>query len=241
MSSCSDDKVDRQGQDLLINQGMYYLYNSETDKAIAYLNALITNYPFIPESKDASLILMWLYFQNNQNEGALALIEKYRKEHPYDKSLQWVDYLESMIDFTNISSYRRSGGTLEKSLQSLQMIIDKYPATRYGIEATFKISSVRYMLGAKHMEIARFYLNHHNKLAAILRFQEVVKYFNNTVVVIEALNRLVYLYISIKDYDEAYKYLRTSVYNYPNNEWTYKSIYLYKTYVPKELQKKLNL
>ena len=69
------------------------------------------------------------------------------------------------------------------------------------------------------MAVGRFYLKQNQQLAAIGRFKNVVRDYDTTSQVEEALHRTVEAYVSLGIIDEAKKVGSVLGYNHPNSDW----------------------
>ena len=74
------------------------------------------------------------------------------------------------------------------------------------------------------MYIARHYIHKKKWIPAINRLKFIVKKYDNTIFVEEALHRLVEIYYKIGLEDESRKYAVLLGYNYPESKW-YKNTY----------------
>ena len=95
-------------------------------------------------------------------------------------------------------------------------------------------------MAAKEMYIGRYYMKIEKWIAAINRFQFVVKHYDTTVYIEEALHRLVEIYYTIGLVEEAQKIASVLGYNYGSGEW-YKNSYkvFNKSYnIEKNIKKK---
>jgi outer membrane protein assembly factor BamD len=79
-------------------------------------------------------------------------------------------------------------------------------------------------LAAQEMEVGRYYLDQHNYVAAINRFKTVVKDYQTTAHVEEALARLVEAYMALGVVNEAQSAAAILGHNYPDSRW-YKDSY----------------
>ena len=84
------------------------------------------------------------------------------------------------------------------------------------------------------MYLARYYVDREKWIPAINRFKTVIKNYETTIFVEEALHRLVELHYKLGLVDEAKKYASLLGYNYQSSEW-YEESYkiLNKNYVKK--------
>ena len=95
------------------------------------------------------------------------------------------------------------------------------------------------MLASKEMYIARYYVDREKWIPAINRFKTVVRDYETTIYVEEAMHRLVELHYKLGMIDESKKYAVLLGYNYQSSKW-YEETYriLNKDY--KKISKKDN-
>ena len=86
-------------------------------------------------------------------------------------------------------------------------------------ETELIVDLARDHLAGKEMEIGRYYLDRGHYGAAINRFRHVVKFYETTSHVPEALHRLTEAYLSLGINDEAKNTASVLGYNYPGSEW----------------------
>ena len=105
-----------------------------------------------------------------------------------------------------------------------EIIISNYSTTEFATDAKFKIDLINEILAAKEMYIGRYYLNKTKWIPALNRFKTVIKDYNTTIYVEEALHRLVEIYYYLGLVEESKKYANTLGYNYQSSDW-YKNTY----------------
>jgi outer membrane protein assembly factor BamD len=94
------------------------------------------------------------------------------------------------------------------------------------------------ILAAKEMYIGRYYMKTEKWIAAINRFQNVVKNYDETPYIEEALHRLVEIYYKIGLVDNAKTIASVLGYNYGSGEWYKKSYVVFnKNYKKKSIKK----
>ena len=117
-----------------------------------------------------------------------------------------------------------------------------YPETDYATDARFKIDLIIDQLAAKEMSIARYYMKTKKWIPAINRLKTVVKKYDRTVFIEEALHRLVEVYYTIGLTEEAKKAAQILGYNYGSSQWYERSYKVFnKKYKPKKAKKKKEL
>ena len=128
------------------------------------------------------------------------------------------------------------------SKKELEFIIEKYPDTDYAFDARFKIDLIDDILAAKEVYIGRHYIKKKKWIPALNRFKIVLKDYETTVHVEEAIHRLVEIYYNLGMEEESLKYASLLGYNYNSGEW-YKETYKifnkkYETTIPENKKEK---
>jgi len=98
-------------------------------------------------------------------------------------------------------------------------VVRRYPDSDYARDARLKLELTHDHLAGKEMDIGRYYLRDNQHLAAIGRFKNVVKDYETTSQVEEALHRIVESYVALGIIEEAKLVGSVLGYNYPSSEW----------------------
>ena len=98
-------------------------------------------------------------------------------------------------------------------------IIKKYPNTEFALDSEFKLELIEELLASKEMYLARYYIDREKWIPAINRFKTVIKDYETTIFVEEALHRLVELHYKVGLVDESKKYAALLGYNYQSSKW----------------------
>ena len=96
--------------------------------------------------------------------------------------------------------------------------------TDFTIDAKFKLGLIEDVIASKEMYLGRHYIKKGKWIAAINRFQTVIKEYDQTVFVEEALHRLVEINYKLGLLEESEKYANILGYNYLSSDW-YKRSY----------------
>ena len=192
-------------------------------------------------AKSAIMSVFCLYGINFYGE-ALDNLNRYFKLYPADKNLMYAHYLEAIIYFEQITDEKRDLKPLIKSLEKINFFLKKYPNSDYALDLKFKKDLIRNQLAAKEMYVAKHYINTQKWIPAISRLKIIIKDYEKTIFVEEALFRLVEIHYYLGLEKEAQKYAKILGYNYNSSEW-YKSAYKifnkkYKFQIVKKEEKK---
>ena len=181
----------------------------------------------------ASLMSAYALYSHNYYDDTIFNLERHIKNYPKDKNLVYAHYLIAICYFEQLHDEKKDLKPLVKAREKFEYILKKYPNTDYAIDAKWKMGLIVDQMAAKEMYIGRYYMKMEKWIAAINRFKFVVKYYDTTVYIEEALHRLVEIYYKIGLVEDAQKIAATLGYNYGSGEW-YKNSYrifnkLYKT------------
>tara|TARA_B100000902_G_C27290049_1_gene906600 strand:+ start:875 stop:1705 length:831 start_codon:yes stop_codon:yes gene_type:complete len=174
-------------------------------------------------ARSAIMSVFCLYGINFYDE-ALENLSRFFKQYPADKNIIYAHYLEAIIYFEQISDEKRDLKPLIKSLEKINFFISKYPDTDYSIDLKFKKGLIRNQLAAKEMYVAKHYIETQKWIPAISRLKIILKDYEKTIFVEEALLRLVEIHYYLGLEEEAKKYTKILGYNYNSSEW-YRSAY----------------
>ena len=105
------------------------------------------------------------------------------------------------------------------SKKYFELIINNYPNTDYASDSKFKLEYILEIMASKEMYLARYYVQREKWIPAINRYKTVIRDYDTTIYVEEALHRLVELHYKIGIINEAEKYAKLLGYNYQSSEW----------------------
>jgi len=172
----------------------------------------------------ASLMSAYALYSQNYYEDAVFNLERHISNYPKDKNLVYAHYLIAICYFEQLYDEKKDLKPLVKAREKFEYILHFYPDTDYAIDAKWKMGLIVDQMAAKEMYIGRYYMKMEKWIGAINRFQFVVKHYDTTIYIEEALHRLVEIYYNIGLVEESQKVASVLGYNYGSGEW-YKNSY----------------
>ena len=173
-------------------------------------------------AKSAIMSSFSLYGINFYSE-SLENLERFIKKYPSDKFIIYAHYLIAIIYFEQISDEKKDLDPLIKTNEKIDFFLETYPNTEYAIDLKFKKELIQNQLAAKELFVARFYISTKKWVPAINRLKIIVKDYDQTIFIEEALHRLVEINYFLGLETEAEKYANILGYNYNSSEWFEKS------------------
>jgi outer membrane protein assembly factor BamD len=144
-------------------------------------------------------------------ELAAQQFEEVERQHPYSV---WASKAQLMSAY----SYYLAN-EYDDAISALDRFVALHPGSQYARDARLKIDLANDHLAGKEMTIGRYYLSKKNYLAALNRFQTVVRDYQTTTHVPEALHRLVEINLVLGLQKEAQATGAVLGYNFPGSDW----------------------
>ena len=223
-SNCSTNKTQVTEEqkipaEQIYEEAMDLLTNGKYGSAVLVFNKLERLHPYSIWSTRAQLMSVFSHYKAGKYDDAVLAGERYIQLHPASQEVPYAYYLIAMSYYQRISDFKRDQAATELALDSLNQVISRFPSTDYAADARLKVDLVYANLAGSEMEIGRYYQTKKQFLAAINRFSGVVKNYQTTSYVPEALFRLVESYLSLGLLQEAEKTAAVLGYNYPDSSW----------------------
>ena len=189
------------------------------DDAILFFDEVERQHPFSRWARRAMLMSAFAHYQSGDYDESIASAQRFISLHPGNKSTPYAYYLIAISHYERIFDVGRDQGTTVLAEAALQQVVRRYPDSDYARDARLKLELTHDHLAGKEMSIGRWYLREDQQLAAIGRFKTVVKKYETTSHVEEAMHRLVESYVSLGLIGEAKQVGSVLGYNYPSSEW----------------------
>ena len=188
------------------------------------------------------LMASYSYYMQSYYSLAIENIKRYFKTYPNDKNKAYAHYLLAIVYYETIEGEKKDLAPLLLAKKEFNFVIKNFPNTDYAYDAKFKIDLINDVLAAKEVYIGRHYIKKKKWIPALNRFKNVLKEYETTIHVEEAIHRLVEIYYKLGMEEESLKYASLLGYNYNSGEW-YKETYKifnrkYKISVPENKKKK---
>lgn len=192
--------------------------------AAARFDEVERQHPYSEWARRAMLMAAYANYESNNYEEAISDAQRFISLHPGNRNAPYAYYLIAISHFEQIMDVGRDQAATQQALLALEQVVRRYPDSRYATDARLKIDMTRDHLAGKEMSVGRWYLRRGYHLAAINRFQNVLREYGNTSHVPESLHRLVEAYVSLGIDEEARQVASVLGYNFPGSEW-YESSY----------------
>lgn len=205
--------------EILYATGSEALEKRRYDEAVVFFEEVERQHPYSAWARRAMLMTAYAQYLTNDYEASLESVDRFLAIHPGNKDAAYAYYLRSMNYYERIRDVGRDQDITRKAMNALQDVVRRYPDTEYARDARLKLDLTRDHLAGKEMDVGRWYLKRDQHVAAINRFNKVVKEYQTTSHVPEALYRMVEAYLELGVGFEAQRQAAILGFNYPDTEW----------------------
>ena len=223
------------------NDGLKELDRGDAIYAAKKFNEAELIYPQSIWAPRAALMAAYSYFSQFYYSDAVLELEKFLDKYKNHPRRDYAYYLLALSHYDQIIDETKDLNEILKAKKYFEIIIQKYPNTEFALDSEYKLELTQELLASKEMYLARYYVEREKWIPAINRFKTVVKDYETTIFIEEALHRLVELHYKVGLIDESKKYAALLGYNYQSSQW-YEETYriLNKDYVKFSKRKNKN-
>ena len=178
------------------------------------------------------------YFSQGYYNYAISDLERFLIKYKNHPQTDYAYYLLALCHYDQIVDEKKDLDQILKSKEYFEYIVKNFPDTEYANDSKFKLDLIIEIMAAKEMYLATYYVQREKWIPAINRFKKVVKDYETTIYVEEALHRLVELHYKLGLVNESQRYASLLGYNYQSGEW-YEASYkiLNKNYEKRKIEK----
>jgi len=182
-----ENVIEDQGPELLYSKGYSSMESSNYPGAIEYFNALQARYPFSPETRQAQLDLIYLYYRSMQPELAIDAAEQFERENPTHERIDYCLYMRGLTYFDQAPniiekllrvdlSLRPPKDTM-RSFSTFQELIRRFPDSEYVPDARQRMIYLRNRLAEYENHVADYYIRRKAYVAAINRAKYALEHY----------------------------------------------------------------
>ncbi len=177
------------------------------------------DHPYSPLARRAIVMSAYARYKAGDYADAISAAERYVTLHPGTKESALAHHIIANSYYDQVKDPKRDQTRTKKALAALNILVTRYPDSRYAEQARNRIRIMKDLLAAKEMTVGRYYLKQQNYLASINRFRTVVVEYQTTAHVEEALLRLTEAYMALGITNEAQTAAAVLGHNFPDSKW----------------------
>ncbi len=223
LGACSkgedEDELDARPAEELYTDARDAFAEQKYERAVELFEEVERQHPYSEWAPRAEVMTAYAQYKTRKYDDAVLTLERFIKLHPGNESVAYAYYLTALSYYEQISDVGRDQGMTRKARESLREVVRRYPNTEFARDARLKLDLTEDHLAGKEMMVGRYYLERDEYLSAANRFNRVVKDYQTTSHVPEALHRLVETYLKLGVEAEARRYAAVLGHNFPGSKW----------------------
>lgn len=205
----------------------------EYSKAIVAFDEVDKEFPSSRWAKKSQIMLAFTHYIKREYDEAEIGLDRFLELYPADQTYTpYAYYLKAMCSYAQIRDPSRGQQKTKDAAESLKHVVDLYKGSeignKYAEDAERKLQLTIDYIAGQEMIIGRFYQKNYNYGAALSRYENVIRDYQSSLVVPEALYRVAEVLYTLGHDSEAKKSIAVLGYNYPENDWYKKAETLYK-------------
>ncbi|MDE2346076.1 MAG: outer membrane protein assembly factor BamD, partial [Gammaproteobacteria bacterium] len=158
--------------------------------AIGRLQTLEARFPFDIYGTQAQLDLIYANYMNGDDDTAEDSADRFIREHPRHSDVDYAYYMKGVAyfdktpgPFTRLfghDTFQRDPSNAQKSFQAFQLLLLKFPDTKYAADARQRMIFLRDRLANYEWAVADYYMRRGAWISAIQRADIIINHYQLT-------------------------------------------------------------
>ncbi|MDA8561968.1 outer membrane protein assembly factor BamD [Gammaproteobacteria bacterium] len=225
----SSDAYKGETYEEIFQKGEKAMKNHSYKEAIKRFEALDIQYPFNRKTQIAQLHIIYAYHMSDEYALAESAADRFIHAHPGNPHVDYAYYMRGLSNyFQNLGVFERIFAVdlatrdlsqIKKSYEDFETLVKKFPNSKYAPAAYQYMIYLKNVLAKHELRVAKYYYDRSAYIAAANRATNVVRGFQGTPCVPDALVIMYKSYKKLhlkKNKNEVMSLLQ---YNYPNSKY----------------------
>lgn len=213
----------------IFQRGEQALRNRNFSEAVKRFEALDVQYPFGHNTELAELHVIYAYYMTSDYASAEAAADRFIHSHPTSPHVDYAYFMRGLSNYyQNLGVFERLFAVdlatrdltqIKKSYNDFAELDHSFPHSCYAAAAHQYMIYLRNILADHQLEVSKYYFRRKAYVAAANRANLVVRHYQGTPAVPEALVIMVKSYRALQLTQLANDARRVLQYNYPNSPY----------------------
>jgi outer membrane protein assembly factor BamD len=225
----SRDQTANWDADKLYSEARLELASGSWVKARELFQKLESRFPFGRHAQQALMEIAYTYYKEGETAQAIQTCDRFIRQYPNHPNVDYVYYLKGLASFNedlgilgrllNQDISERDAKAAREAFDAFKDLVTRFPESRYAEDARARMRFLVNSQAQAEVNVARFYFTRKAYLAAIQRSQTVVRDFQRTPAVEEALYLMARSYEALNMSDLQSDAERVLALNYPDSRF----------------------
>lgn len=187
------------------------------------LQQFSSNHPYSRFAVKAELLRIFASYKGGEFAAAETQALRFIDQHPRHPNVDYAKYMLAMCYYKQRGKAQHDPTQNKSAIEAFTRLIREHPDSSYAEDGKSRLQSLHNTLAAHELHVGKFYYGKKLYVAANNRFQEVVKRYQTTPAIEEALYYLASSYAKMGLEQSARQSAQVLQHNYPNSSWSKKA------------------
>ena len=209
-------KLDYEKAKDLLDSGRY-------PEANLFLENFSAEHPYSQYAVQAELLRTFAAYKAGEYILAETLSGRFVERHPRHPDVAYARYLLAMSHFRQITNVEHDQTQTRLAIEAFKRLLKENPRSSYAKDGATRLQRLYNMLASHELTVGKFYFDKERYVAALNRFQGIVKKHQTTPAIEETLYYLAASYAKLGISASARDTAILLRHNYPKSEWSSKA------------------
>ncbi len=148
---------------------------------------LLAQYPYGPYTEQALIETAYAQYKAGKHDDAISTIDRFLRTYPTHRHSAYMYYLRGLVDSSRetvflqrvwrLDASRRDLATPQQAFNDFQIVVDRYPDSRYAADARLRMAELRNLFARHELDVALYYLRRTAYVAAADRAKRVLEVY----------------------------------------------------------------
>ena len=220
LAGCATEvNLDDMKPEEIYTKAYQYFQEADYEKAAEAFDKIEQQYPYSEWAERAQIMMAYSQYKQNEDTDAIMTLDRFLQLHPGNKNASYALYLKALCYFEQMSDPLREQEMSQKADDTFRELLARFPRSIYAGDAKAKLEIIQNTLAGKELAVGRYYQQHEDYIAAMNRFQAVLKEYPKSNQVEEALYRLAACYQALGLTHQAGEVFQELKAKYPKSDW----------------------
>ena len=204
----------------IFEQGIKFIEEKKYKESIDQFIKINDEFPYSKYSNHAQIYNAYVNFETNNPDKTILILTNYIAMNPDGLFTEYAKYLIAMCYYVKISDPSRDSKFTKIAIEKFKKIIKTHPNSKYAKDAKFKLEYLNNYLARKEFEVGMYYLKNNAPSPAINRFSVIIRDYQGTNIIPQALYRMYEAFKILKLEDKSNQTYLILKYNFPKSKLT---------------------
>ena len=186
-----NDSVEQKSAEAMYESGCALLKKDSYESAAEVFKEIEALFPYSSKSCEGQILAAYSHFRMSNYMDAMRELDIFLKYHSSHKLVPYAIYLRAMCLYMQTSTPERDQLVAQQARQAFVEVINRFPNSPYYADSMKRVVILDDTIAGHEMKIGKYYQKRKNMLAAINRYNFIVRHLSHTPHIGEAYYRTI--------------------------------------------------